>query len=233
MGRTGIRSGQIFDGGVKKDDINVSESGQALITKLIAGANVTIDSSTGADTGTGDVTISAAGGGGGGGTTGTPVEAVRVATTGIIADLSDASVTIDNITCVQGDRVLVKDEASADGIEGVDAKRNGVYIVGIVTTGTAPFTRAVDMNESGETKAGLSLFVSEGSVNGNNNFQLTTDNPIILGTTGLIFAEFAGTGVVGGNAFLDDGNGGLMPNNDFTSSVVWELDGNDDLQPQA
>jgi hypothetical protein len=64
MPKTEVRSGQIKDGEVKRDDLNTATSGQAVITKLLAGSGITIDSSTGADSGTGDVTISSSGGGG-------------------------------------------------------------------------------------------------------------------------------------------------------------------------
>ncbi len=60
MGATVIRSPQIEDGGVKRADLNVSTSGSAVVAKIVAGTNVTL-SSTGPDSGTGDVTINAAG----------------------------------------------------------------------------------------------------------------------------------------------------------------------------
>lgn len=48
------RSAQIFNGGIKKQDLNINESGAAVITKVIPGLGVEIDS-TGVDHGTGDV----------------------------------------------------------------------------------------------------------------------------------------------------------------------------------
>lgn len=56
MARTEIRSGQIKDSTVNKDDIDVSTTGKALVTKIIAGTNITLGS-TGVDAGTGDVTV--------------------------------------------------------------------------------------------------------------------------------------------------------------------------------
>lgn len=56
MPRTEIKSHQIKDAEVKRADLNVSTAGSAVITKVIAGTNLTI-SSTGADAGTGDVTV--------------------------------------------------------------------------------------------------------------------------------------------------------------------------------
>lgn len=54
MARTTLRSAQIFNGGIKKQDLNINESGAAVITKVIPGLGVEIDS-TGVDHGTGDV----------------------------------------------------------------------------------------------------------------------------------------------------------------------------------
>jgi len=55
-----IQSEQIGDGGVHRDDLNTTTSGQAVIRKVVAGTGISL-SSTGADTGTGDVTITATG----------------------------------------------------------------------------------------------------------------------------------------------------------------------------
>ncbi len=56
MGQS-IRSEQIRDGEVKRSDLNVSETGNAVIAKVIAGNDLGV-SSTGVDAGTGDVTLS-------------------------------------------------------------------------------------------------------------------------------------------------------------------------------
>lgn len=56
MARTRIRSKDILDGGVKREDINTTISGRAVITKLIAGHGIGL-TSTGVDSGTGDVTV--------------------------------------------------------------------------------------------------------------------------------------------------------------------------------
>ena len=59
MGDDNIDHVQIVDHGVYRDDLNITTSGEAVITKVIAGTNITL-SSTGVDTGTGDVTINVA-----------------------------------------------------------------------------------------------------------------------------------------------------------------------------
>jgi hypothetical protein len=56
MARTQIRTGDIGDGSVNRDDLDITTAGKAVIRKIIQGTGVTIGS-TGADSGTGDVTI--------------------------------------------------------------------------------------------------------------------------------------------------------------------------------
>jgi hypothetical protein len=58
MARTEIRTNQIKDTTIQRQDINIGTSGSSLITRVVAGNNISI-SSTGADSGTGIVTINA------------------------------------------------------------------------------------------------------------------------------------------------------------------------------
>jgi len=64
MGKTSIGTRLIRDDSVNRDDVDINTVGKSLITKVIEGSNINI-SWTGADAGTGDVTISAASAGGG------------------------------------------------------------------------------------------------------------------------------------------------------------------------
>jgi hypothetical protein len=54
---TTIRGGQVTDGTVQRVDLDVSTVGQAVVRKIVQGSGITL-SSTGADSGTGDVTVS-------------------------------------------------------------------------------------------------------------------------------------------------------------------------------
>jgi hypothetical protein len=58
MGRTRLKSDQVEDGEIKRADLDAVTPGSAVIRKVIAGSNVVLIS-TGGDSGTGDVTISA------------------------------------------------------------------------------------------------------------------------------------------------------------------------------
>lgn len=61
MARTQTKTDQIADGGVTRDDLNTADSGKAVVRKIVQGSGITI-SSTGADSGTGDVTINSSAG---------------------------------------------------------------------------------------------------------------------------------------------------------------------------
>lgn len=97
----------------------------------------------------------------------------------------------ENLDFYIGDRILIKDQ--------FDKTQNGVYILSALNVNQkVTFQRAEDYNQSipGEVAAGDYLFVSEGTYNANKGFVLTTDNPIILGTTPLEFTQFTGAGQI-------------------------------------
>jgi hypothetical protein len=57
MSQTNIRGAQILNSTVQRQDLDTSTVGQAVITKIVQGSGISL-SSTGADSGTGDVTVS-------------------------------------------------------------------------------------------------------------------------------------------------------------------------------
>lgn len=58
MARTQVRASQLLDGSLQRVDVDTTTPGQALVTRLIAGSGIEF-TSTGVDSGTGDVTIRA------------------------------------------------------------------------------------------------------------------------------------------------------------------------------
>ena len=122
-------------------------------------------------------------------------DSVRVATTAAITIASDLGVgdAIDGVTLADGDRVLVKNQT--------DASQNGIYIAG-----SSP-VRSADANASVDVTSGMFCFVEEGTVNGDNGFVLTTNDPITLDTTDLTFTQFNGAGqIIAGDALSKSGN---------------------------
>lgn len=104
---------------------------------------------------------------------------VRVATTanGTLATAFANGQTVDGVVLATGNRILLKDQTA--GAE------NGIYTV---NASGAP-TRATDADANPEVTAGMAVFVSEGTANGNSQWKLTTDDTITLGTTALVFAQ--------------------------------------------
>jgi hypothetical protein len=122
---------------------------------------------------------------------------VRVASTANIAVASalvNAS-TIDGVVVATGDRVLLKNQTT--GAE------NGIYVV--AASGAA--SRASDADVSVDVTTGMYVFVSEGTANADTGFVLTTNDPITLGTTALVFTQFSGAGqIIAGNGLSKSGN---------------------------
>ena len=89
--------------------------------------------------------------------------------------------TIDGVAVIAGNRVLVAGQTTGS--------QNGIYIVA-----AGAWTRATDSDGAGEVTANMAVFVEEGTVNADTQWRLTTNNPITIGTTALVFAQIgAGT----------------------------------------
>jgi hypothetical protein len=56
MATTTVRGTQVLDGTIQRADLDIATVGQAVLRKLVQGTGITLNS-TGADAGTGDVTI--------------------------------------------------------------------------------------------------------------------------------------------------------------------------------
>jgi hypothetical protein len=102
---------------------------------------------------------------------------------------ANGALSVDSVTPSVGNRILVKDQASA--------LQNGVYTVTTVGDGSTPFllTRATDMNTSGsgynQINAGNYFLITAGTVNTNTSWVQTTALPITVGTTSLVFSQFS------------------------------------------
>jgi hypothetical protein len=112
---------------------------------------------------------------------------VRAATTANIT-LSGEQ-TIDGVSVVAGNRVLVKNQGTGS--------ENGIYVAS-----ADGWSRADDANSSSEVTAGMFTFVSEGTANSDSGWVLTTNDTITLGSTALVFAQFSGAGQITAGAGL-------------------------------
>ena len=128
-------------------------------------------------------------------------DSVHVASTANVALTAgssglEAGDTIDGVTLVAGDRVLLKNQT--------DASENGIYVA--VASGGTP-ARSADANASAEVTSGMFVWVEEGTANGDQGYVLTTNNVITLNTTDLTFTQFSGAGqITAGNGMTKSGN---------------------------
>jgi hypothetical protein len=126
---------------------------------------------------------------------------VRAATTANIT-LSGAQ-TIDGVSIVSGDRVLVKAQTTGS--------QNGIYVAA-----TGSWTRATDADTSAKVTPGMYTFVEEGTTLADTGWLCSNEGTITLATTALTFVQFSSAGVIlagtgltktGNTIALDTGNG--------------------------
>lgn len=84
--------------------------------------------------------------------------------------------TVDGIALTAGDRVLVKHQTNA--------ALNGVRVVSADS-----WPRAEDADSAEDLTSGMTIYVSEGTVNAETYWTLTTADPIVLDTTALTFEQ--------------------------------------------
>lgn len=125
---------------------------------------------------------------------------VRAATTSNVGLTGTAPNTVDGVTLAANDRILVKNQTTGS--------QNGIYFVQTLGTGAnGTWVRALDADTSAEVKAGLYVYVDQGTTQADTAWVLTTDNPITLDTTSLTFTQFSGLGqIVAGNGLTKTGN---------------------------
>ena len=120
-----------------------------------------------------------------------------------------ARLFVDGTNATTGDRVLVKNQATAT--------ENGVYVVteqGNAVDTYWVLTRAIDFDSgpASEIKTGEAVFTTAGAVNANQGFVLTsvgsdTDGAHVLNTDSLTFTQFTGTqAFTAGNGLVQSGN---------------------------
>ena len=125
---------------------------------------------------------------------------------GTLTGNANGALSIDGVTPSVADRILVKNEVSGN------APYNGIYVVTTVGDGSTAYvlTRSADANTSAEVTSGMFVFIEEGTTNDNTGWVLTTNNPITLNTTALVFAQFSGAGTYSAS------NGVLLTGSNFT-----------------
>jgi phage-related tail fiber protein len=125
-------------------------------------------------------------------------EPARVASTANLAARSGL-LTIDGVTVAAGDRVLVRAQTAP--------AENGVYVAAAGT-----WARANDCATAARL-VGAAVVVREGATLANTVWQQTTDPPITLGTSSIVWAVLGG-----GSAEVDVSTGGPAPR---VAQLLW------------
>jgi hypothetical protein len=115
--------------------------------------------------------------------------------------------TVDGVVGGSGSRILVKNQSTGS--------ENGIY-----NMLSGSWTRASDANSNDNVNASMAVFVEEGSTNADTGWVLTTDNPIVVGTTALVFTQFTGAGSIVAGAGLTKTGSTLDVNVDNTTIEI-------------
>ena len=142
-------------------------------------------------------------------------EAATTANINLTTDLENGD-TLDGVTLVTGDRVLVKDQT--------DATENGLYIV--VASGAA--SRDPEHDTIAELSGGM-VVVNQGTANDNKIFLCTTDSDATIGISNITYTIItpANVGTVTSVAVADAGSSEFtVANSPITSSGTITLEVN-------
>lgn len=101
---------------------------------------------------------------------------------------ANGALSIDSSSPTVGQRVLIKDQATA--------AQNGIYSVTAAGDASNPFvlTRTSDFDTPSEAVTGAMIFIDSGVANASTRWQLITPAPITIGTTALNFNQIGGAG---------------------------------------
>lgn len=159
-------------------------------------------------------------------------QAVRVITLSDVTLSGGAPATVDGVNLSTGNRVLVAGQSTGS--------QNGLYEVQTVGAGSnGTWIRSSDGNADGEIEAGMIVMVTEGDIYKDTQWKLTTNDPIIIGTTPLVFEQNSayafgniyanGTAVlansVGSTVTLSAGNNIAITGNNTTKTVTIAVTG--------
>lgn len=128
-------------------------------------------------------------------------ESVRAASTANVT-VTAPGASIDGVTLATGDRVLLKNQTA--GAE------NGIYQF---NGAASALTRTADASSQDGVQtltSGTAVLATEGTVNADTAWVLSTHDPIVVGTTALTFAQF------GGGATYSAGNGLSLSSGSFS-----------------
>lgn len=98
--------------------------------------------------------------------------------------ISLSNITLSGTQTIDGVALAVGESCAVNGQ--TTGSQNGIYIVS-----AGAWTRRADADTSAKMFASISFFVSEGTLNHDTLWSLKTNDPITLGTTSLLFEQYA------------------------------------------
>jgi len=121
-------------------------------------------------------------------------QATRVVTVANITLAGGAPAQVDGVNLNVNDRILVTGQSIGS--------QNGLYYVVTVGSGSnGTWARTSDSNDTGEVDAGMIVMVTEGVIYADTQWKLITDNPIVIGTTALVFTQnYSANSISGGTS---------------------------------
>lgn len=128
--------------------------------------------------------------------------------------------TLDGVTLAANDRILLKDQSTG--------AQNGIWAITTLGTGAnGVWDRATDFDADAEVTSGAYTFVTEGTVNDNSGWMLTTNDPIIIGGasgTALVWVQFTGAGqLTAGTGITKTGNTLAVDNTLFMRRAAFNV----------
>jgi hypothetical protein len=92
----------------------------------------------------------------------------------------------------EGDRILVKDQTAGN--------QNGIYVAA-----AGVWARATDADGNPEVTAGMTVTVTEGATLADTQYELATNDPIVVGTTALTFHSVSSGRLLRTTIYINDG----------------------------
>lgn len=120
-----------------------------------------------------------------------PHPEVRVASTGSNVTLATPGATLDSVTLVANDRLLLKDQTTGS--------QDGLWVF---NGAASPLTRPADFAAATTQLSGASVYVAEGTINTGCVFTLITEGGVIVDTTAEAWSQTNGLGDVSAGAGL-------------------------------
>jgi hypothetical protein len=119
----------------------------------------------------------------------------------LTADANGTLSAVDGVVLEVDDRILITSEGSAADSD------NGIYEVTQVGDVGSPWILTRELDADNEIKAGLYVFVTEGSTCEDCGYILTTNGDIVVDTTAINFVQFSGAGqITAGTGMTKAGN---------------------------